>query len=302
MSFKERQLKTLLSEMLREAPETSDSNFKLLSYVRAYIALYRLLTVNPVRKEFGDRNEYTRKADLLFKIIFERAVHTRDFAEKSRLLSALFSLTYGTAFVSDAEKDNLCRTEVVALMREYEESREASDTDRLKEDILTGFCRCLTDFYYSSTEEDEADEWFLFLKNKIAQWSETLAADGSWQEVADNTALERIEIMNRNSFLLLDVGHDEQIRSAYRYYSRRILLRKSKGLNTLAELTLLGALYEVALQENAYGADRETAQEIVGILRACSDHLPEGREERFYCLSYRIDCLCEEILEEDACK
>lgn len=296
MFSKEIQLNTLMSEMLQAEPTASDSILKLQSLARVYIALYRLQAVNPTRKESGTQREFTRKVNLLFQLLFEKASHIRDFAGRSRLLSTLFSLIYGTACASDVEKDNRCRTAVVSLMREYEEAWQTSATDRMNEKAIIGICRCLTDFYYPSSEEEEEDEWFLLLKHTLAQWSETLSADGSWKDVSDPLALERIEIMNRNSYLLLDSDYDEPIRRAYRYYSRHILLRPSTNPDVLTELSVLGWLYETAMQENVYGADRQTVKQIMDRMSECSDRSPQGSDERLFCLSYQIDHLCEEIL------
>lgn len=299
MSSKEIQLRTLTSEIFQINPTVSDSVVKLGSFARVYIALYRLEAVNPTRKESGKRGEFIRKVNLLFETLFEKTLHTRDLAERSRLLSILFSLVYGTACASDTEKDNRCRTALVSLMQEYEEVQEISATDCIKEEAMTGICRCLTDFFSPSPEGDEADGWFLLLKTILAKWAGTLSDDGNWKDVSDNIALERIEIMNRNSFMLLDSSYDEQIRRAYCRYSRDILLRQTTNPTELTNLSVLGLLYEGAMQENVYEADRETAKEIVDRMSEGYGHSSLGSDERLYCLSYRIDRLCEEILEEE---
>ena len=65
--------------------------------------------------------------------------------------------------------------------------------------LRTALCRCLTCYFYQPFPD----------------------RDG-WQDLPLTEALERIEVMNRISYMLLDHSRDAVIRRAYGHYARRV--------------------------------------------------------------------------------
>lgn len=278
----EKQLKAWLPSLRAIQPKVSDSPMRLLALARIYAALYRLVSVEACDAEFGDRLEYTRRGDHLFRILLRKAKRTANPVERAALVSALFYLTSETTLAYDVKRDNTCREAVIDLLADHEDALEEPAT-----------LRCLTDFFYPKAEADDTDPWFIALKQTIRHWAETVSANGDWPEIPTGVALSRIEVMNRNSYMLLDEAYDTEIQKAYSYYKTH-QPEKNTPISTLARL------YDVAMQGNAYPVDREAARSVANLMATRTKAHPEGSEEKILYLSIEVDRLCEDILHNSA--
>lgn len=267
MFYKKDQLKALLPALQDISPEDSDSSLRLLSLARIYTSLYRLVTVSSLDEELGNRREYTRKANKLFQVICKKVKQTKDLTERAHLVATLFSLNSETTLTYNAKREDACYSAAIRLMQDYQKSGEI---EKANEHLKNGLCRCLTDFFYPKTEEDETDEWFIFLKETIQNWAQTISLNGNWEDTTDDIALERIEIMNRNSSMLLDSQYDSTIQKAYKYY------------NTHTPLTHM----------------HTTARKAATTMHNQNQSSPVESDNRLFCISYVIDSLCEDIMSD----
>lgn len=87
--------------------------------------------------------------------------------------------------------------------------------------VRTALCRCLTCYFYLSHAERD-DEWYAYLTQTADEWTASLTPDGLWEGITIPEALERIEVMNRISYMLLDHSRDADIRRVYNCYAKRI--------------------------------------------------------------------------------
>ena len=87
--------------------------------------------------------------------------------------------------------------------------------------VRTALCRCLTCYFYLSHAERD-DEWYDYLTQTADEWTASLTPDGLWEGIPLPSALERIEVMNRISYMLLDHSRDADIRRVYNCYAKRI--------------------------------------------------------------------------------
>ena len=65
-------------------------------------------------------------------------------------------------------------------------------------------------------------EWYTYLTQTADEWVDSLTPDGLWEGITIPEALERIEVMNRISYMLLDHSRDADIRRAYACYAKHI--------------------------------------------------------------------------------
>ncbi len=72
-----------------------------------------------------------------------------------------------------------------------------------------------------SPEEREKDHLYKRLKSVFATWARSMNPDGSWNDVPTIEALGRLELMNRNSYRVLDHTFNRDIASGYDYYKKR---------------------------------------------------------------------------------
>ena len=87
--------------------------------------------------------------------------------------------------------------------------------------VRTALCRCLTCYFYLSHAERD-DEWYAYLTQTADEWTASLTPEGLWEDITIPEALERIEVMNRISYMLLDHSRDADIRRVYNCYAKRI--------------------------------------------------------------------------------
>ena len=87
--------------------------------------------------------------------------------------------------------------------------------------LRTALCRCLTCYFYQPFPDRE-DPWFAYLMAAADAWAAAFSPADGWQDLPLDEALERIEVMNRISYMLLDHSRDAVIRRAYGHYARRV--------------------------------------------------------------------------------
>lgn len=105
-----------------------------------------------------------------------------------------------------------------AAERAIESSFASAESDGL---VRTALCRCLTCYFYQSPTARE-DEWYTYLTTTADDWTATLSPAGHWEDLPLAEALERIEVLNRISYMMLDHSRDEAIRLAYTGYAVRV--------------------------------------------------------------------------------
>ena len=87
--------------------------------------------------------------------------------------------------------------------------------------IRIALCRCLTCYFYQPCPDRE-DPWFAYLTATADAWAAAFSPVRGWEGLRLTEALERIEVMNRISYMLLDHSRDAVIRRAYGHYARRV--------------------------------------------------------------------------------
>ncbi|WP_297905030.1 hypothetical protein [uncultured Parabacteroides sp.] len=275
-----KRLEALLPSFLAFQPCVTDSPVRLLALARVYASLYRLVSVYTYNVGLGERERYTRLGDRLFRVFLRKAKQTENLVEWADLISALFFLTSETTLAYDVKRENTCREAVIDMLVVHEDWLEEPYT-----------LRCLTDFFYPTTEADNTDAWFIALNRSICHWAEALSVNGSWTDVSYDMALLRIEVMNRYSYMLLDKAFDFEIQKAYGYYKTRLFMH-DLSLSTLARL------YDVAMLGNAYSIDRKLACRVADFAATRANVCSGKRDENLFYLSIVVDWLCESIFHD----
>jgi hypothetical protein len=283
-------LGSLVSYITSLTPSVSDSVERLLAQSRAFLALYRWVITVGCDHPSGSRTEWMQRLAKLFRVLYKKGSVTTDFAELSRLLSAMYLLTGETELAYEQTHTDLCRTAGERLFADYEQllsDHRHSDRSNLLSEAL--FCHSITDYYYP--EAAVGDEWFDRYQTILDRWASQLVSSAAgWQDVDDNVALVRMEVMNRNSYMFRDRQYDTQIAQVYRYYLPRLL--HPEQLQRHAAY-MLGTCYDVVMQGNAYPIDRHGAKQLAEELHRRAQALPVGSDEWLYALSYYIESLCE---------
>lgn len=275
-------LQSLLPGVLRTRPDVYSSTERLLSFCRVYTALSGAVATSGMEREYSSRGEYAARVDELLRVIRCKIAATDDLASRAALVSAMYALVCETSFVADRNKLDECCGATLRLMEDYAAAGKPGGL------VQTGICRCISDMFYPEIPDDAC---FAFFRDCVREWADTLSARGCWEDDGFDVALERIGVMNRNSYMFLDKTYDAHIRRASDYYRHRIAIPEEPedpGNFDGRYLPTLGRLYDLVLEGNACVVDRQIAERVVRFMYRYSHALPAGDDAWFCCMSYVV--------------
>ena len=281
-------LKELLPR-LRNESFVDAANGRLLSLARIYVSLYNLVAFNSLDTVYGDRKIFQQKIDTLLRILQERCGSERDIVLHARMVEMMFSLVCGIVAPVDFKKRNSCCEAVNALVRDH----MYGCGSLLEQSCL---CKCLTDLLYPGPVQDGL--YYPYLQDQIAGWTSGLNDDDGWPGVSVDIALERIEVLNRNSYMLLDKRYDGMICGLFSYYRNQLPVPENPANFDVCCLPMLGQLYEIMLQGNTCDVDKSVLQRIAMFMYVYSGSFAEGSDDWLYCISFVVHHLCEDIADQ----
>lgn len=272
-------LQSLLPGVLRTRPDVCSSADRLLSFCRVYTALSEFVAATGLEREYGSKGEHAARVDELLRVICCKTAATDDLASRAALVSAMYALVCETSFVADRNKLDECCGATLRLIEDYAAAGKPHGL------VQTGICRCISDMFYPEIPDDAC---FAFFRDCVREWADTLSASGCWEDVGFDVALERIGVMNRNSYMFLDKTYDAHIRRASDYYRQRIAIPEDPRNFDGRYLPTLGRLYDLVLEGNACIVDRQIAERVVRFMYRYSHTLPVGDDAWLRCMSYVV--------------
>ena len=280
-------LRTLFTAASQIRPATSDSTQKLLSLSRIYLSVSELVQTGYPAWDGVSAGLCSELGNGLFKVMLQKAGKKGPVAERLLLVSSMYDLMNGTELYPDSTKRGQWDRIAAKAIDDYFQDRSG---DHGTDDADTAVCLCLLDWFYFS-EDAEDDPWMKHLKTTIGSWNRSFTAEG-WKDTDIETALDRIEIMNRNSYMLLDPTYDSTIREAFRHYVRMATAKPSLTLSCSA----LGRLYDIATGGDTLPEEQEAGRFATAGLFHIEPASVPGSDTHLYCTSYRIADLCRTII------
>lgn len=279
-------LKNMLVQLL-DLRFADATNLRLEALARSYGALYNGLSFGAPEVACGDRRSLQRKIDALFGVLDSRCSGEPAAALRCRMIRAMFTLVCGTVPAVDFGKKSRCCAAGDAFVQAYWESGDPLEQ--------AAVCECITELLYPAPARDDA--YLAYLQERIGQWVAQQHPDGGWGDLPTEAALARIEVMNRNSYMLLDKRFDGVVRRAFAYYRERLAAADNAGNFDARSLLTMGRLYDVCSQGNAYRVCDDTMRRIVRLLQDYNDLQPGRTDGWYFCNSYLIDAACRGIAD-----
>ena len=237
---------------------------RLLCEARIYTSLYAcFVTGTATGLEPLTVQECTRRSGRLFRELLRRACGQGDSAGRLRLLSAAYDLLNGTTTVSDPVRSDRWYAVAEKVMAPC--FAEASG-DGL---VRTGLCRCLSDYFYLASSP-ESDDWYLYLQDTADAWACAFIPGTGWRDCPLGETLERIDVMNRLSYMFLYHVHDRLIGEAFRLAGSRL-----HSLPTVP-VGIWERWFHLSLEGNACPFDREEAGRALAALSRLAALSPDG--------------------------
>ena len=265
-------------------PSLDDSPLCLASQAHIQVSLYRLLSVAGLEPECGKRAEYVRRCDELVTCMADRILYGKDsLADRFLLTDALYFLTTETGTCYDASRMNRCHDLLIGLMEGNESFLMAPDACRIE----PALARCLEAYFYPQLDADDA--WAGLLHVIFTRWCASFSPDKGWTGVPDDLAWQRIETLNRYSYLFLDDTYDAVVRQAYAVYTRRVQVA---DISTAALYTC----YQAMSQGHLLAGGDALAVHVAAVLRQRLSRYPVGSAEACCCLAVCVEQLCHTIL------
>ena len=259
------------------------------SLMKIYAALHNLVVTCGLDDTYGDRRIYGSAIDRLYRICRRRCTKRYSFARRSRMMSVLHDSLYGTCRGLGSDKlESCCKYGCDIISTWF--GRYATTADRKREyDVL----RNIADLYYPVPEKSRKGRTFRYFTDRIAEW--TTGPDGhcEWTDVPEDEALQRVDILCRNSYMFLDETHDRQIERLYdRYYARITGRLAAQADMTVDDCRALSLLYDLSMYYMPCGADYDKTAHIVRLAQEEMRTLPENSDAHLICRAVCIDRLC----------
>jgi len=285
------ELKAILPELqfLRFDPKSSDA--RLFAYLRTYAAVHNLVFVNALDEEFGARTLYREKLDLLYGLFRHRYARRSSVAIRAELLLAMFSILRDVDFTVDRRKEGGCIRLADRLVSEY-----LADFRKMpvNSDELFGIMKLVLVCLYGMVEEagEPVHPWLAFFRENLAEWAEELCTDGHWSGLSKYEALQRMQLLEMNSYMMLDGRYNEEIRAAYDFYcSPQVVPHDNTAILSSHEIRYYGLMYELIQIGDFPSAERQL-DAIACLMESQLDHfLPESDDFQI-CRSIVIDRCC----------
>ena len=274
------------------------SNEGLIAYVRIYAALYNLISVNALDKEYGDRNIYRKKLQSLFSYLLCRYKEQPGIALCAKTIDTMLYILHDTDCIYNQQKNIICFNLFGELTEKY-----LSDFDETCYDhnALYEIMRLIYEFLSWLIPKDaKNDPWLEFNRHWVTAWASELDRNGTWKNINDKEALQRIILMSMNSYMLLDNRYDDTIHSAYSYYcvSQQLQFCRTMRLS-LDEIRHYTLMYDTIQQSAVHDSgNRVYLNDIAKLLETQIPHFPAKSEEAWLCRSIMIDNLCNHIADK----
>lgn len=260
------------------------SDSAVSSLMKIYAALHNLVVTCSLDDTYGDRKTYGAAIDRLYHICRRRCSKRYSFERRSRMTSVLYDSLYGTCRDPGSDKVESCCKYGTDLISTWFAAAQG-----LEYDVL----RNIAYRYYPVPEEDRNDKAFRYFTGRIAAWTAELDGHDEWTDVPEDEALQRVDILCRNSYMFLDGTHDRQIERLYdRYYAQITGRLAAQAGMTVDDCRTLALLYELAMYCMPCGDSYDKAAHIVQLAQEKMRTLPEDSDAQLICRAVCIDRLC----------
>lgn len=244
----------------------------------ALCALHHCLSVCDAADGLPDRRALALRGRETFSALRRRALRCEDALEVSRLLSGMYALAGGLFAGGRAPLLDACGEVLSRLLGLAWETAARTDGG-----LRAALCGNLTDALSATPTDASGLRPFLD------------ATPDGWPGLPAGAALERVIVLNRRSFLLLDRRADAPVALAYARCRRAALSRLAES--PLPPLPLASRLYTASRLGHAYPLDPAASTACLAVFKQVLERAETGTPEWTLAAGYVAEGWCEEELE-----
>lgn len=176
---------------------------ELVSYAEKYSSLYMQVYVDSLDAGYGVRRVYQSYLNELFTQLELCYAQETDIEQRARIVCGLFHIVRETISVVDSEKEHRCYQLCYQVI-----------TDALGCSLSTiPVLKCIADYLYTCPDEED-DRFHKFFLIQLASWAKELNDNGCWEGISSDEAKARLELMDMNSYMLMDDSYEEVVEKA----------------------------------------------------------------------------------------
>lgn len=192
------------------------SDAELVDSARVYLAVYDVVTTCAANELLCDRAMLKAKIKALYDECAARCKRAgAPLEQRAALVEVLYALCLPNLTVNDATSGCCCDEVADSLVAEWLE--RGGDNG-----VQIGVLKAITELCYGMLPEDaQEDEYIKYLHSVLKVWKAEQSESGEWPGISKDQALERINILDRNSFMMLDPTYDPVMERARMYYGKQ---------------------------------------------------------------------------------
>lgn len=269
--------------MLRAIPlHAGLSDKSLLALSDSYLSLRQLFFAGSMDEDYVRLEDIDAALDILYDITLSRCVAEQPLGRRCRMLAIMYAIAYMQMRVEAEE----CFERMCEATEEWMHGAEVSAESVY--DVL----RCISILYYDVPAEERAsDAAYRRFKEYVGMWSSGMTAEGCWPGVSLEESLLRLEILSRNSTLLLDETNDAHIDRACRYCRGEVLRSLDRGDVPEDGGYKLFMLYD-NLGRVSSGADMDELESVAEMAFGLLERYLHGSDGWMLCLAVGIGWGC----------
>lgn len=282
----------ILNDLQHKKLSSSMSASVLLDYARIYVALYNL-AAGSIGDEYGRCEIYRQRSNDVLKRLMKLYDAKDAVTRRGDILHGIFGILYNTTGYVDRKNEVRCNEWTDEFVCRYIEDFRK---DNYNNDELYAVIRVLLLRMYGVVEKDVFFEsWKGFINSIFVEWIAKLSSSGRWEEVSENEVLQRLIMLNMNSYMLLDSCYDETIMKVYSAYCRNISLPTGDVADEVILMRMYW-LFEVESMLFLPDADKALSERVAEIFYAQYKLLDKNSDLGSKYLSMAIEHTASKIL------
>ena len=192
------------------------SDEEIVASAQVYLAVYDVVTTCAADELLCDRAILKAKIRALYDECAARCSRAgASLEQRAALVEALYALCSPNLTINDAANGCCCDEVADSLVAEWLE--RGGDKG-----IQIGVLKAITELCYGMVSEDAlGDEYMNYLQSVLKEWEAEQSERGEWPGVAKDQAFERINILDRNSFMMSDPTYDPVLERAQAFYGKQ---------------------------------------------------------------------------------
>ena len=206
-----------LSRELERTDLSTLSDNELTAHVRMLTSIMIFISSGMIGEESDRKSLSNHLLKRVYPSLLERHSALSSIYEKWKMIDASLQTLYYGASVACQHQDS-CYKDIDDILSSLPEEKLHELQGRELTATLQLIVHSLYGFYFPKMQDEEPDEYERFLKETISSWADSLEDNGSWKCVSEEFALERLRVMDMNSYMLLDKTYDCVLQSAFSYY------------------------------------------------------------------------------------